>query len=180
MRKARYEHADALPAATRALILRRPPAPVADVIPKDAVIGLYHAAPSEAPAGGYARWFAEQGYRIALPAFASRGSAMHFREWRDAFAGSDLVGGPYGKQPDDAAELLTPDVVFVPLLAFTAQCARLGQGGGHYDRWLEANSQARAIGLAWDIQKVPTLPLEPHDVRLSAVVTPTRIYWNED
>lgn len=179
MRKARYEFVETLSGATRWLILRRPPAPVAAMIPEDAVIGLYHATPSEAQAGGYARWFAEQGHRIALPAFASRNSPMHFREWRDAFGGGDLVDGPYGVQPCDDADTVIPNIVFVPLLAFTAECARLGQGGGHYDRWLAANRQSKAIGLAWDIQKVDTLPMEAHDLALSAVVTPTRIYWNE-
>ena len=179
MRKARYEYAEALPGSTRALILRRPPAPVAEIIPNDAVVGLYHATPAEAPAGGYARWFAEQGHRIALPAFASRPAPMHFREWCGALTGSELAEGPYGMQPSDEADTLIPDVVFVPLLAFTAECARLGQGGGHYDRWLAENPQTRAIGLAWDIQKVDALPVEVHDLALSAVVTPTRIYWND-
>ncbi len=179
MRKARYQYADALHGTTRALILHRPPTPIADVIPKDAVIGLYHATPSEAPAGGYARWFAEQGHPIALPAFTSRSAPMHFRGLRDAFGDGDMVEGPFGMQPGDDAAVVIPDVIFVPLLAFTADCARLGQGGGHYDRWLAGNPQAKAIGLAWDVQKVESLPLEPHDLSLSAVVTPTRIYWNE-
>ena len=180
MRKARYDFVETLPDETRALILRRPPAPVAAMIPKDAVIGLYHATPSEAPAGGYARWFAEQGQTIALPAFTSRRAPMHFREWRDAFGEGGLIDGPFGMQPGDDSDVLTPDVVFVPLLAFTAECARLGQGGGHYDRWLAGNPVAKPIGLAWDMQKVDLLPLEPHDRTLSAVVTPTRMYWNED
>ena len=180
MRKARNEFVESLPGSTSALILRRPPAPVADIIPKDAVIGVYHATLSEAPAGGYARWFAEQGHRIALPAFNSRSAPMHFRVWSDVFGGGDLIGGPYGTQPGDDADIVTPDVVFVPLLAFTAECARLGQGGGHYDRWLAENPQAKAIGLAWDMQRRDALPLEAHDRNLSAVVTPTRIYWNED
>ena len=32
------------------------------------------------------------------------------------------------------------------------------------------------LGLAWDTQLVDELPIEPHDVPLSAIVTPTRIY----
>ncbi|HCH95451.1 MAG TPA: 5-formyltetrahydrofolate cyclo-ligase, partial [Erythrobacter sp.] len=32
------------------------------------------------------------------------------------------------------------------------------------------------IGLAWDSQMVDDLPSEAHDIPLSAVVTPTRIY----
>jgi 5-formyltetrahydrofolate cyclo-ligase len=64
----------------------------------------------------------------------------------------------------------------VPLLAFTAGCARLGQGGGHYDRWLADNPDVTAVGLGWDGQLVEGLPLEPHDRLLRAVVTPTRLF----
>src|SRR3546814_6880034 len=53
---------------------------------------------------------------------------------------------------------------------------RLGQGGGHYDRWLAAHPGARAIGLAWDEQLCEDLPHETHDIRLDAIVTPTRLY----
>mgnify|MGYP006195389569 FL=1 len=53
---------------------------------------------------------------------------------------------------------------------------RLGQGAGHYDRWLANNPPHAAIGLAWDCQLEESLPIEPHDVPLHAVVTPTRLY----
>ena len=101
---------------------------------------------------------------------------MQFRLWADPYA--DLLEpDPYGalQPPADAADVV-PDAVFVPLVGFTAQGERLGQGGGHYDRWLAANPTTMAIGLAWDCQKVDTLPTEVHDRYLAAVVTPTRLY----
>jgi 5-formyltetrahydrofolate cyclo-ligase len=61
-------------------------------------------------------------------------------------------------------------------VGFTASGARLGQGGGHYDRWLAEHPGTLAVGLAWDAQLCDTLPTEPHDAPLAAVVTPTRIY----
>ena len=67
-------------------------------------------------------------------------------------------------------------VLLVPLVGFTAKGDRLGQGGGHYDRWLEDREEVTAIGLAWDCQLTENLPVEPHDRRLDAVVTPTRFY----
>lgn len=179
MRAARRAHVEALPQVTRALILMRPPAPVAGMIPEGSIVGLYHANPFEAPAGGYARWFRENGRRIALPWFADRDSPMQFREWHDPFGNDDLGKGPFGPQPGEDSPVLAPDFVFVPLLAFTADGARLGQGGGHYDRWLASNPKAVPIGLAWDIQLRDTLPVEPHDRHLAAVVTPTRFFRSE-
>jgi 5-formyltetrahydrofolate cyclo-ligase len=67
-------------------------------------------------------------------------------------------------------------VLFVPLIGFTADGARLGQGGGHYDRWLPEHPGTLTIGLAWDCQLEDTLPHEAHDQPLRAVVTPTRLY----
>jgi 5-formyltetrahydrofolate cyclo-ligase len=179
MRAERRAHVEALHEATRALILMRPPAPVAELAPQGSVVGLYFANRFEAPTGGYARWLYENGRKLALPAFDSRDAPMHFREWSDPIGSSDLVAGPYGNQPDDAAERVTPDVVFVPLLGFTASGERLGQGGGHYDRWLADHPKVPCIGLAWDMQLVDSLPLEPHDRQLTAIVTPTRIYRSE-
>lgn len=177
LRAARRDHVAAQPDAIRALLFHRPPAPLLSRIGADATIGLYHATAEEAPAGGYARFFQEAGHTIALPAFASEDAPMTFRAHTDPHVGSDLEPGPFGiRQPGaDAAEVL-PDLLFVPLIGFTASGERLGQGGGHYDRWLAEHPGRIAVGLAWDVQLVEGLPVEPHDQPLDAVVTPTRYY----
>lgn len=177
LRAARQEHVASLPASMRTLVFMRPPAPLLELVPQDATIGLYRANPHEAPAGSYARYFFEQGHQLALPRFEHKGAPMEFARFTDPFEESDLAVGPFGlMQPRREATVTRPDIVFVPLVGFTAQGKRLGQGGGHYDRWLAANPDATAIGLAWDCQLVEDLPTEAHDVPLGAVVTPTRIY----
>ena len=177
LRAARRAHVEGLPDAIRGLLFHRPPAPLAARIGREAVIGLYHASPFEAPAAGYARYFHEAGHTIALPRFTSRSTPMSFARHTDPYSESDLAPGPFGMlQPDAGAERLAPDVLFVPLVGFTASGERLGQGGGHYDRWLAEHPGRLAIGLAWDVQLCDALPAEPHDVLLDAVVTPTRIY----
>lgn len=179
LRGARKAHVEALPDAIRGLLFHRPPAPIAARIAADAVIGLYHAGPWEAPAGGYARFFHDAAHRLALPRFAARDAAMDFAHHTDPYDESDLEVGPYGMlQPLGEAEPVVPDVLFVPLLGFTAALDRLGQGGGHYDRWLAEHPAALAIGMAWDVQLCDALPAEPHDHPLAAVITPTRIYGN--
>lgn len=177
LRAARKAHVEALPANIRGLLFHRPPATLLARIGDEAVIGLYHAGPYEAPAGGYARFFHEAGHRLALPRFASLGAPMTFAHHADPHAESDLEAGPYGMlQPGADAEVLVPDVLFVPLVGFTPDLARLGQGGGHYDRWLAEHPSVLAVGLAWDAQQRDTLPTESHDRPLAAVVTPTRMY----
>ncbi|MFN4019003.1 MAG: 5-formyltetrahydrofolate cyclo-ligase [Erythrobacter sp.] len=177
LRAARKAHVETLPDSIRGLLFHRPPAPLLAQIGGEAVIGLYHAGPFEAPAAGYARFFHEAGHILALPRFAAPDAAMSFARHTDPYATSDLEAGPFGiLQPTAQAEPVIPDVLFVPLVGFTADGARLGQGGGHYDRWLAEHPPALAIGLAWDVQLCAALPAEPHDAALDAVITPTRIY----
>ncbi|GGB99409.1 5-formyltetrahydrofolate cyclo-ligase [Novosphingobium endophyticum] len=173
----RREHVASLPEGLRALILNRPPAPIVDMMPEGATVGLYYPVGAEAPTLGWARWLAENGRRVALPGFASRESTMEFREWTNPFDEEGLTVCPWGAlQPSHPGARVIPDLVVVPLVAFTARGERLGQGGGHYDRWLDANPLVPAIGLAWDCQIADALPVEDHDRHLAAVVTPTRIY----
>ncbi|MCJ2177387.1 5-formyltetrahydrofolate cyclo-ligase [Novosphingobium album (ex Hu et al. 2023)] len=176
-RKARADHVAGLPQGLRALVLKRPPAPIVAMIPEGAAVGLYHPTGAEAPAIGWARWLAENGRQVALPWFAGRDAVMEFRAWNNPWDDDLLTAGPWGAlQPKEGDGLVIPDIVVVPLLAFTASGHRLGQGGGHYDRWLAAHPGVSAIGLAWDCQIAEELPFEPHDHPLAAVVTPTRIY----
>ena len=177
LRKARRVHVAALNERIKALIFLRPPAAVAGLVAPGAPVGLYHATPDEAPTRGYAKWFAEQGHPIALPWFAQDGAPMQFRLWLDPHEDDGLEVGPYGAlQPAQDAPEVEPALAFVPLVGFTADGHRLGQGGGHYDRWLAAHPSTLALGLGWDCQLADDLPVEPHDQPLRAIVTPTRLY----
>jgi len=177
LRAARIQHEAAQPDSIRALLFNRPPAPLLARIPEHAVIGLYRATAGEAPAAGYARFFHEAGHTIALPHFAAPDAPMGFREHTDPYGECDLSRGAFAMmQPSSEASPLVPDVLFVPVVGFNEHLDRLGQGGGHYDRWLSEHPGRIAIGLAWDVQLVEELPTESHDIQLDAVVTPTRLY----
>jgi 5-formyltetrahydrofolate cyclo-ligase len=177
LKQRRREFFAAIPEAQRGLLFRRPPAAVAALVPEGAVVSVYHEMNSEVPASNYARWFFEAGHRVALPWFEERGAPMQFREWANPFVEELLIPDPYSAmQPAADAQALVPEVMFCPLLGFTAAGGRIGYGAGHYDKWMAGHRPALAIGLAWDCQLVDELPLEPHDVMLSAIVTPTRIY----
>lgn len=177
LKQRRREHVAAIPAMQRGLLFRRPPEAVARMIPAGAVIGVYHAMADEAPAGHYARWFFERGHRVALPWFANRQAPMVFKEWTNPFVEDLLEADPFrSRQPAAECALVTPDILFCPLVGFTAEGDRLGLGAGHYDRWLAEQPPQLAIGLAWDCQLTVQLPTEPHDRPLNAVITPTRLY----
>ena len=176
LRRKRKAHAAALPTEVSALVFNRPPAQLLALVPEEATVGLYRSDEGEAPSRAYIKFFFERGNRIALPRVTTLDKPMEFRLHTDPWEESDLESGVWGlRQPGLGAPVVVPDVLFMPLVGFTAEGDRLGQGGGYYDRYLAAHPQVTAIGMAWDIQEVPELPLEPHDMRLSAIVTPTRV-----
>lgn len=177
LRATRKDHVAEQPDHVRGLLFNRPPRQLLDHIEPGAVIGLYHAAKSEAPTSGYARFFAEAGHALALPFFSTPEAPMAFRAHTDPFGETDLTPGAFDlMQPNRGAKEVSPDIVFVPLVGFTAAGERLGQGGGHYDGWLAEHPSTMTIGLAWDVQLIEHLPTEAHDVALDVVVTPTRLY----
>jgi 5-formyltetrahydrofolate cyclo-ligase len=176
LRRKRAAHAAALPSEVSALVFNRPPGPLIELVPIDATIGLYRSDEGEAPSGGYIRFFFERGHLIALPRVTTLDRPMDFRVHTDPYGESDLEAGVWGlRQPRADAPVVVPQVLFMPLVGFTANGDRLGQGGGYYDRYLAAHPQTIAIGMAWDVQEVAELPTELHDMRLSAIVTPTRV-----
>jgi 5-formyltetrahydrofolate cyclo-ligase len=88
-----------------------------------------------------------------------------------AALGDGLVPGRHGI-PEPRGEVVDPGsigLVLVPGLAFTVDGRRLGQGGGHYDRFL-ARCPAPAVGVCFAEQLLDELPVERHDVALSRVI----------
>ncbi|MBQ6974978.1 MAG: 5-formyltetrahydrofolate cyclo-ligase [Selenomonadaceae bacterium] len=64
--------------------------------------------------------------------------------------------------------------IVTPGLAFDANFNRLGKGGGFYDKFLSRAVNAVKIALAYDNQIVENVPIEPHDVKVDFVLTPTK------
>lgn len=65
--------------------------------------------------------------------------------------------------------------LLVPGVAFDDSFARLGRGGGIYDRFLSAGRCSFALGIFYECQKTLTLPREEHDAYLDAAVTELRV-----
>lgn len=68
------------------------------------------------------------------------------------------------------------DIAVLPLIAFDLEGNRLGYGGGYYDKFLANNEVGLAVGLAYEFQLVSKVPLEPHDMKLGAVITEKNVY----
>lgn len=146
-------------------------------LPPDArVIGATIPLPDELDITPVLESLQQQGYALALPGFTSQtpSAGMQFYRWQ---IGAPLVTSAYGfAQPADLSAPIQPDIVLVPLLAFDAAGHRLGQGSGHYDRYLAAHPEIRTIGLAYECQYWPQIPVQPHDRPLDLVITEESVH----
>lgn len=158
-----------LPASVRGIAFRVLPAPVVRRLIPGAVVALYHAIGDEVPTDRIADQLSDLGYRLALPRIRGVDAVMDLGAWHPE---EILVPGPYRcLQPGERAAALAPDAIIAPLLAFDAGLNRLGQGGGHYDRLFARYPDALRIGLAWSVQQIDRVPVEPFDLPLDLVVT---------
>ena len=110
------------------------------------------------------------GLPLALPFTRREPRRMVYRAWN---GGTPELVDECGIASTGAAEVL-PDVVLVPCLGYTRDGYRLGYGAGYFDRWLAAQPQVTAIGVAWSVGEVDAqagfVP-QPHDQPLTLIVT---------
>jgi 5-formyltetrahydrofolate cyclo-ligase len=110
-----------------------------------------------------------------LPRFDSQKENYVVCEVRDPAA--DIETGQFGIREPRAGcpkiSLNRLDLILVPGIAFDLEGRRLGRGKGYYDRLL-AELEGEKCGVAFDQQIVNRVPVEPHDMRLNCIVTPTR------
>jgi 5-formyltetrahydrofolate cyclo-ligase len=68
------------------------------------------------------------------------------------------------------------DLIVLPALAFDPQGHRLGRGGGYYDRFLARLKPGTvAVGLAFDVQVIDSVPVDGRDAAVDVLVTDRRV-----
>lgn len=135
-------------------------------------VAIYQPRGAEMDTGPLARALIALSCDLCLPVVIERDAPLIFRAWTPGQALSpDLVGSPAPLA--DAAEI-RPNMILCPLLAFDAYGGRLGQGGGYYDRTVDAmDGRVALIGVAYAGQQVERLPVEAHDEDMHGVLTET-------
>lgn len=150
-------------------------------------VAVYAAMGSEVDPAAFAAAAAKRGWRVAYPCMLSATDAMACgqRMCMRAVTAGDASEAPFIAHPTrasaatdidsdhfpivPAAEL---DMIIVPLVAFDRTGARLGYGGGCYDRYLPMLSPAcQIVGVAFDEQRVDHVLTDAHDLPLSHIVS---------
>lgn len=150
-------------------------------------VAVYAAMGSEVDPAAFAAAAVARGWRVAYPCMLSATDAMacgqrmcmravsacnaseapFIAHPTRAFAATDVDSVRFPIVP--AAEL---DMVVVPLVAFGRTDARLGYGGGCYDRYLPTVApECQIVGIAFDEQHVDHVPTDAHDLPLSHIVS---------
>jgi 5-formyltetrahydrofolate cyclo-ligase len=102
-------------------------------------------------------------------------------DWASYEGPDSLRPGPYGLlEPAEPtrgpAAVRGADLIIVPALAVSASTGiRLGRGGGSYDRVLgRVDPGILTVAAVYDAELLDSVPAEPHDRPVRAVVTPAR------
>lgn len=150
-------------------------------------VAVYAAMGSEVNPAAFAAAAAKRGWRVAYPCMlsATDAAACGQRMCMRAVAADDASAAPFIAHPtrafaatdiDSSRFPIVPadalNMIVVPLVAFDRAGARLGYGGGCYDRYLPTVSPAcHVIGIAFDEQRVDDVPTDAHDLPLPNIIS---------
>ena len=150
-------------------------------------VAVYAAMGSEVDPAAFAAAAAKRGWRVAYPCMlsASDATACSQRMCMRAVAAGDVSTAPFIAHPTQAFAATDIDsnrcpivpakalnMIIVPLVAFDRTGARLGYGGGCYDRYLPTVApECLIVGIAFDEQRVDHVPTDPHDLPLPNIVS---------
>ena len=134
------------------------------------IIGGYYPVNFEIDDLTLLRKFKKNKFNISLPV-TKKNFQMDFYLW--SFS-EPLKINEYGIPEPESKNLVYPDVLLIPLVAFDKNLNRLGYGGGYYDRLIEKLSKKKniiKIGLAFSIQEIDKVPINMYDQKLDYIVT---------
>ena len=138
------------------------------------VLGVYWPIRGEIDLREFARRHVEAGGIVGLPVVVQDAAPVEFWRWRP---GMVLKRGHWNIPVPPEREVVSPDVLVVPLVGFDSGRFRLGYGGGFYDRTLAAATpRPHTIGIAFADAELPTIFPQPHDIPMDVIVT-DRAAW---
>lgn len=111
----------------------------------------------------------ERGGRTALPVVIEQGQPLVFRPYKP---GDRLEKDVWNIPIPAEGDPVLPDIVISPIVGIDPGKYRLGYGGGFFDRTLAAMPfRPLVIGVGYELQRIPTIYPQPHDIPMSEVVT---------
>ena len=117
------------------------------------------------------------GVKVALPVVLGKAKPLEYREW---WPGAAMSQGALNLPFPTDTQVLTPDVLLIPLLGFDQSGFRLGYGGGYFDRTLAAmRPQPLKLGVGFDLSGVASIHPQWHDIAMDFVITESGVRRTE-
>ena len=141
---------------------------------KNIIIGGYYTSNYEIDCLEILEKLREKGFKISLPVIKKK-NQMDFYEYKKF---DPLMLNQYGIPEPKPKNLVYPDVIFVPLVAYDKFKFRVGYGGGYYDRYLNKinkKKKIKTIGFAFSFQKIKKVPINKFDKKLNLIINEQNI-----
>lgn len=143
------------------------------------IFALYLACQNEVDNSLIKRNFIEKNINFSYPRLLNK-KEMEFVKYQK---NSKFINSKIFKNISEIefGEIVTPEILIIPLISFDSSKMRLGFGGGFYDRYLNAlnlqNKKALKIGLAYDFQEFKgNISYDKFDQKLDFIVTNNKIF----
>ena len=120
-----------------------------------------------------------EGKEVYLPVVEGDNLRIRLFEGAASMVAGESFAIPEPSNDSPEASIDDMDLAVVPGVAFDAQCSRMGRGKGYYDRLLSASTKEGrpyTIGVCFDFQLVPKVPVEECDKPLDCVISETSLY----
>ncbi len=136
---------------------------------KKKIIGCYYPVNFEANIIELIQKLQKNNFLIGLPV-VRKNFEMDFYEFKEY---DPLLINNLGIPEPKKMNKIKPNILLIPLVAFSRNMNRIGYGGGYYDRYINKFSEEKLIkiGVAFSCQKVNEFPINKHDKKLDFIVT---------
>lgn len=152
----------------------------------DLIFSLYFAINNEVDSSKIASFLVNKKFTISYPRIVAHHQPLNFVKFNNqngllqSIAKSKII-----KDIDElnGSEIIVPDIIIAPLVAFDDNFNRIGMGGGFFDRTIASlrakNHNLKFIGLAYHLQKYDDIiPYEKGDQRLDVIITEKNVLYH--
>lgn len=144
---------------------------------KDKIIALYYSIGSEVDTHMIIHTLLKDGFQLALPAINEQ-DLLTFVKISSI---EKLHQGKFCLEPTIImSDVVMPDIIMIPLIAFDKNENRIGYGKGYYDKTLTHLQNAEKIGLAYAFQEIEVKNIYCNDVKLDYIITEQQAIYTHD
>ena len=142
---------------------------------KNKIIGGYYPVNCEIDDISILKKLEKKKIKISLPSIKNN-FTMNFIE---CSLKDPMIINKYGIPEPVGKKIVYPDILLIPLVAFDKNLNRIGYGAGYYDRminYLKKRKKILTIGLAFNFQECPLIPISKYDKKLDYIITSKKIF----